>query len=45
MGNRDKGGREKKKPKRKDIKPVNRPGETGAGISPAQPQQTDVGTS
>jgi hypothetical protein len=49
MGSRDKRGREKKKPKRKEIKPSSTPAkptpEYKPPVTPPQPQQTDEGTS
>jgi len=46
MGNRDKRGREKKKPKRKEIKQVSRPARPAPEYKPvALPtSQTDEGT-
>jgi hypothetical protein len=49
MGSRDKRGREKKKPKKQDIKPLSRPARPAPEYKPPavspQPQQTDEGTS
>jgi len=48
MGNRDKRGREKKKPKKKEIKQSSRPARLATEYKPAappQPQQTDGETS
>jgi hypothetical protein len=48
MGNRDKRSREKKKPKKKEIKPLSRPTNPTPEykpIAPPHPQQTDEGTS
>jgi hypothetical protein len=48
MGNRDKRGREKKKPKKTQIKPLSRPVSPAPQYKPAappQPRQTDEGTS
>jgi len=46
MGNRDKRGREKKKPKRKEIKLVSRPARPAPEYKPVAPptSQTDEGT-
>lgn len=49
MGSRDKRGREKKKPKKKDIRPLSRPArpapEYKPPVAPSQPPRTDEGTS
>src|SRR5271156_1142628 len=48
MGNRDKRGREKKKPKKKEIKPSSRPASPAPEykpVAPPQPRPTDEGAS
>jgi hypothetical protein len=48
MGNRDKRGREKKKPKKKGIKQLSTPAKPTPEYKPVvapHPQQTDKGTS
>jgi len=47
MGNRDKRGREKKKPKKKQITPLSRPEKPATEYKPVAPSsssQTDEGT-